>query len=83
MMNMDKELVAMKVIVGIFIVLSIYMLITKQATFKEVGWSWIGIIFKFLYSCVAISICMAIPIPIINIIIAIYWVIQIWASPVG
>ena len=83
MMDTDEELVAMKVIVVIFVVLAIYALITKQATFKDVGREGIGIIFKIFYSCVAISICMAIPIPIINIIIAIYWVIQIWASPVG
>lgn len=42
----------------------------------------IGIIFKFIYSSIAFAICMAIPIPIINFLLAIYIICAIWGSPV-
>ena len=43
----------------------------------------IGNIAKFAYSAIAIAICMAIPIPILNIFLAIYLVGAIWSSKIG
>lgn len=42
----------------------------------------LGNIAKMLYSSIAISICMAIPIPIINVLLALWLVCEIWKSPI-
>ena len=43
----------------------------------------IGNIAKMIYSGIAISICMAIPIPIVNVLLALYFVSAIWSSEIG
>ena len=49
----------------------------------DIGKFLLGNFAKIVYSCIAISICMSIPIPILNVILAIYVVIEIWKSPIG
>ena len=47
-----------------------------------IGRFFIGIAAKMLYSSIAFGLCMLIPIPIINVIIGISIVLEIWSSPV-
>ena len=64
---------------GVIIIIIIIWLIWNS----EIGKFLIGNLFKIIYSSIAIAICMAIPIPIINILIAICVVGAIWSSPIG
>ena len=43
----------------------------------------IGNLAKIIYSVIAITICVAIPIPLVNILVAIWIVGAIWASEIG
>lgn len=43
----------------------------------------LGSLAKIVYSGIAISICMLIPIPVLNVLLALYVVIEIWKSPIG
>lgn len=72
----------MEVIVLIIIGIGIYAFLSGNASAGEVGKFWIEIIAKVFYSAIAIGLCMAIPIPVLNVIIAIIVVLQIWGSPV-
>ncbi len=65
----------MSIIIGIIIFLVIWE--------TNIGKFIIGNLAKVFYSIIAISICMAIPIPLINILIAIGVVGHIWGSEIG
>ena len=56
----------MAVIIGIIVFLIIWN--------TDIGKFIIGNLAKFIYSAIAIAVCMAIPIPVLNIILAI-WVV--------
>ena len=73
----------MEVIVLIIIGIGVYAFLSGNASAGDVGKFWPGIIAKVFYSAIAIGLCMAIPIPIVNIIIAVIIVLQIWGSPVS
>ena len=62
----------------IIIIVVIWLILNTQ-----IGKFIIGNLFKFIYSGIAIAICMAIPIPIINIFLAIWVVGAIWSSSIG
>lgn len=72
----------MNIIVLIIIGIGIYFLVSGKASAGDVGKFWLGILAKGFYSVIAIGLCMAIPIPVVNVILAIYFVLQIWKSPV-
>lgn len=65
----------MTIIIGIIV----FALVWETAK----GRLLIGTAAKCVYSCIAFAICMAIPIPILNFIIAIWLVAKIWASEIG
>lgn len=73
----------MEVIILIIIGIGIYAFLSGNATPGDVGKFWLGILAKAFYSMIAIGLCMAIPIPVLNIVIAIIIVLQIWGSPVS
>ena len=43
----------------------------------------IGNLAKIMYTVIAITICMAIPIPLVNILVTMWIVGAIWASKIG
>ncbi len=65
----------MWVIVGIIIFAIIWN--------TPIGKFVIGNFAKVIYSCIAIALCMAIPIPVINILLAVWVVKEIWSSKIG
>lgn len=72
----------MEVIALIVFLIGICAFLSGDASISDVGKFWFGIIMKSFYSSIAIGLCMAIPIPILNVIIAVIIVLQIWGSPV-
>lgn len=72
----------MNIIVLLIIGIGIYFLVSGNARAGDVGKFWLGILAKGFYSVIAIGLCMAILIPVVNVILAIYFVLQIWKSPV-
>ena len=72
----------MEVIALIIVGIGVYALLSGKASAGEVGLFWLGILAKVFYSAIAIGLCLAIPIPVVNIIIAVIVVLQIWGSPV-
>jgi len=65
----------MTIIIGIIV----FALIWETAK----GRFLIGTAAKCVYSCIAFAICLAIPVPIINFILAIWFVAKIWQSEIG
>lgn len=63
------------------IIIAIIILVISWNT--GIGKFLIGNLAKFIYSGIAIAICMAIPIPVLNVIFAIIIVLKIWDSPIG
>ena len=72
----------MNFVIFIIIVIGIYFLVSGKASAGDVGKFWLGTLAKGFYSVIAIGLCMAIPIPVVNVFLAIYFVLQIWKSPV-
>lgn len=72
----------MEIIVLIIIGIGVYAFFSGNASASDVGKFWLGILAKVFYSAIAIGLCMAIPIPVLNVILAIYFVLQIWGSPI-
>ncbi len=72
----------MDIIVLIVFGIGVYAFLSGKASAGDVGKFWLGILAKGFYSVIAIGLCMAIPIPVLNVILAIYFVLQIWGSPV-
>ena len=72
----------MNIIVFLVIGIGIYAFLSGNASAGDVGKFWLGILAKGFYSAIAIGLCMAIPIPVVNVFLAIYFVLQIWKSPV-
>lgn len=66
---------------AIFVILAIIVFIKIMKT--PWGKFFVGSIAKIVYSTIAFSLCMLIPIPIISVIIAIIIIIQIWNSDVS
>lgn len=64
---------------GIIIAIIIFLLLWNTGLGKFI----LGNLAKVLYSVIAIAICMAIPIPVINILITIWVVGAIWSSKIG
>lgn len=65
----------MAIVIGIIV----FALIWETAK----GRFLIGTTAKYVYSCITFAICMAIPIPIFNFILAIWLISKIWESQVG
>lgn len=65
----------MGVIVGIIIFVILWN--------TDIGKFLLGNLAKIIYSGIAIAICMAIPIPILNVLLAIIVVLNIWNSKIG
>lgn len=72
----------MNLVIFIIIAIGVYAFFSGNASAGDVGKLWLGIIAKIFYSLIAIALCMAIPIPVLNVILAIYFVLEIWKSPV-
>ena len=66
-------------IMGVIVGIVIFVIIWNT----PIGRFIIGNMAKCIYSVIAFSICMAIPIPVINILLAIWIIAEIWKSEIG
>ena len=80
--GIERRGLYMNIIVLLIIGIGIYFLVSGNARAGDVGKFWLGILAKGFCSVIAIGLCMAILIPVVNVILAIYFVLQIWKSPV-
>lgn len=64
---------------GLIVALIIFYLLWNTGLGKFI----LGNLAKLIYSGIAIAICMAIPIPVVNVLITIWVVGAIWSSKIG